>query len=92
MPIGSTASRWWRGNEPEWDVVAESLDRTKLLIGEVKLRASQHDVENLLRRPDPSSPGAGASSRHCSSRNRAAASVRLAPPGRPARSVYPKAK
>src|SRR4051812_31142505 len=33
----STASRWWRGNEAEWDVVAESIDRTKLLVGEVKL-------------------------------------------------------
>src|SRR5262249_11545085 len=31
----STASRWWRGNDPEWDVVAESLDRTRLLLGEV---------------------------------------------------------
>lgn len=49
----SSASRWWRGNDPEWDVVAESLDRTKLLLGEVKLRASQHDIENLVRRPHP---------------------------------------
>jgi AAA+ ATPase superfamily predicted ATPase len=53
----STASRWWRGNEPEWDVVAESLDRTKLLVGEVKLRASQHDVESFLRRPPPEFAG-----------------------------------
>lgn len=53
----STASRWWRGNEPEWDVVAESLDRTTLLIGEVKLRASQRDVENLLHRPAPTFAG-----------------------------------
>jgi AAA+ ATPase superfamily predicted ATPase len=49
----STASRWWRGNEPEWDVVAESIDRTRLLVGEVKLRGSQRDVESLLRRPPP---------------------------------------
>jgi uncharacterized protein len=49
----STASRWWRGNEPEWDIVAESVDRTRLLVGEVKLRASQPDVDNLLRRPLP---------------------------------------
>jgi hypothetical protein len=49
----STASRWWRGNEADWDVVAESIDRTKLLVGEVKLRASQHDVEDLLHRPAP---------------------------------------
>ena len=49
----STASRWWRGNEAEWDVVAESIDRSRLLVGEVKLRASQRDVEALLRRPPP---------------------------------------
>jgi uncharacterized protein len=53
----STASRWWRGNEAEWDVVAESIDRTKLLIGEVKLRASQRDVDNLLHRPAPAFAG-----------------------------------
>jgi AAA+ ATPase superfamily predicted ATPase len=53
----SSASRWWRGNDPEWDVVAESLDRTKLLLGEVKLRASQHDIENLVRRPHPAFAG-----------------------------------
>jgi AAA+ ATPase superfamily predicted ATPase len=49
----SAASRWWRGNEAEWDVIAESTDRTKLLVGEVKLRASQADVDHLLRRPAP---------------------------------------
>jgi AAA+ ATPase superfamily predicted ATPase len=53
----SVASRWWRGNEAEWDVVAESLDRTKLLVGEVKLRASQHDLEKLLLRPAPAFAG-----------------------------------
>jgi len=49
----SAASRWWRGTEPEWDVIAESTDRTKLLVGEVKLRASQADVDHLLHRPAP---------------------------------------
>lgn len=49
----SIASRWWRGNDPEWDVVAESLDRSKPLLGEVKVRASQDDMENLVRRPAP---------------------------------------
>jgi hypothetical protein len=53
----STASRWWRGNEPEWDVVAESIDRTKLLVGEVKIQASQRDVDNLLHRPAPAFAG-----------------------------------
>lgn len=59
----SSASRWWRGNEPEWDVVAESLDRSRLLLGEVKLRASQHDVDNLLRRPLPAFAGSRAVTR-----------------------------
>jgi uncharacterized protein len=49
----SPASRWWRGNEPEWDVVAESLDRRTLLVGEVKLQASQRDLDRLLARPLP---------------------------------------
>ena len=53
----STASRWWSGHEPAWDVVAESIDRTRLLVGEVKIRASPHDVENLLRRPPPAFAG-----------------------------------
>jgi AAA+ ATPase superfamily predicted ATPase len=49
----SAASRWWRGNEAEWDVVAASIDRTKLLVGEVKIHASQDDVDRLLHRPAP---------------------------------------
>jgi AAA+ ATPase superfamily predicted ATPase len=32
------ASRWWRGSEPEWDIVARSLDGKKLLLGEAKTR------------------------------------------------------
>ncbi len=37
-PLGpwKPASRYWRANEPEWDVVAESLDGRRLLLGEVK--------------------------------------------------------
>lgn len=53
----SLAARWWHGHEPEWDVVAESIDRTKLLVGEVKIRASQRDVEALLHRPVPTFTG-----------------------------------
>lgn len=49
----SAASRWWKGNDPEWDVVAESLDRETLLIGEVKRSASQADIDRLLCRPAP---------------------------------------
>lgn len=30
------AARYWRGNEPEWDIVAESLSGDALLLGEAK--------------------------------------------------------
>lgn len=30
------ARRYWKGNNPEWDVVAESIDGKRLLLGEVK--------------------------------------------------------
>jgi len=30
------AARYWRGNDPEWDVVSVSLDGNCLLLGEVK--------------------------------------------------------
>jgi AAA+ ATPase superfamily predicted ATPase len=30
------ASRWWSGSLPEWDLVAESIDGRRLLIGEAK--------------------------------------------------------
>jgi AAA+ ATPase superfamily predicted ATPase len=30
------AARYWYGNEPEWDIVAESLNGKQLLLGEVK--------------------------------------------------------
>ncbi len=30
------AARYWHGNEPEWDIVTESLDGRQLLLGEVK--------------------------------------------------------
>lgn len=30
------ASRWWHGNQPEWDVVSEDMDSHSLLLGEVK--------------------------------------------------------
>src|SRR5262245_55319030 len=53
----SGASRWWHGNAPEWDVVAESTDRSKLLLGEVKMSASQHDVDRLVDRPPPEFAG-----------------------------------
>jgi AAA+ ATPase superfamily predicted ATPase len=30
------AARYWHGNEPEWDIVAESFDGKRLLLGEAK--------------------------------------------------------
>ena len=30
------ARRYWKENNPEWDIVAESLDGKRLLLGEVK--------------------------------------------------------
>jgi len=30
------AARYWHGNEPEWDIVAESLEGKQLLLGEAK--------------------------------------------------------
>ena len=46
------ASRWWGhgtdGRAMELDVVAESLDRKSLLVGEVKWTASRADVERIV--------------------------------------------
>lgn len=41
LPDGSwgPASRWWHGNQTEWDVVSESLDGTRVLLGEAKWSA-----------------------------------------------------
>ena len=54
------ASRWWQGNAPEWDLVAESLDGSRLLLGEVKWsgkRFSRAAIEKARRelaaRPAP---------------------------------------
>jgi hypothetical protein len=47
-------ARWWHRNDPEWDIVAESIDRRKLLVGEAKLRATQRDLDALAARPTPS--------------------------------------
>jgi uncharacterized protein len=30
------ASRWWRGNQPEWDVVSRSVERDRILVGDAK--------------------------------------------------------
>ena len=47
------AQRHWRGNDPEFDVVAESLDGTRLLLGEAKWSATPAtagDLQTTYRR------------------------------------------
>jgi AAA+ ATPase superfamily predicted ATPase len=41
------ASRWWHGAEPEWDLLSESLDGRRLLLGEVKWSARPFNPANL---------------------------------------------
>jgi AAA+ ATPase superfamily predicted ATPase len=57
------AARWWKGNEPEWDLVSESLDGRSLLLGEVKWSARPFSARALARaraelaaRPRPALP------------------------------------
>jgi hypothetical protein len=57
------AARWWKGNEPEWDLVSESLDGRSLLLGEVKWSAKPFGAKALARaraelaaRPRPALP------------------------------------
>jgi uncharacterized protein len=40
-------ARWWRGEMPEWDVVSESLDGERLLLGEAKWSARPYDRGGL---------------------------------------------
>lgn len=42
-------SRWWHGEAPEWDVVAESADGKRLLLGEVKWRSRPVSARSLAR-------------------------------------------
>jgi uncharacterized protein len=56
-------SRWWRGTEPEWDIVSESLDGERLLLGEAKWSARPYSRKTLERakgelssRPAPALP------------------------------------
>lgn len=41
------ASRWWRGQGPEWDIVSLSLDGKHLLLGEAKWRRQQAGLQLL---------------------------------------------
>ncbi|MBN1603724.1 MAG: ATP-binding protein [Chitinispirillaceae bacterium] len=43
----SVASRYWSPNSPEWDIVAESLDGSALLLGEVKWSRAAIKKSNL---------------------------------------------
>jgi hypothetical protein len=43
------AARWWRGEAPEWDVVAESLDGPAVLLGECQWSAKPPDARTLAR-------------------------------------------
>lgn len=43
------ARRHWRGNDPEFDVVAESVDGSAILIGEVKWTDTPATAEDLRR-------------------------------------------
>jgi uncharacterized protein len=60
-PFGA-CRRWWHGNAPEWDLVAESLDGKRLLLGEVKWSARPFGRElkralgALRARPAPPLP------------------------------------
>lgn len=59
------AGRWWRGNAPEWDILALSMDGRKLLLGEAKWslqpftrRKIEALAQALARRPAPEISGA----------------------------------
>jgi AAA+ ATPase superfamily predicted ATPase len=49
------ASRWWRGGDPEWDLVSRSLDGRRLLVGEAKVsvRSVPAAMKALTARPLP---------------------------------------
>lgn len=45
------ARRYWHGNNPDWDIVSQSLDKKTLLIGEVKWSTkifSEIDLQRLI--------------------------------------------
>jgi len=43
------AARWWKGNLPEWDIVAEAVEGKTLLLGEVKWTARPVGQKALRR-------------------------------------------
>ena len=57
------AFRWWKANEPEWDIVSESVDGKQLLVGDAKwsgrpwtARAIESERGALARRTLPALP------------------------------------
>lgn len=52
--------RWWRASEPEWDVIAPSLDGQRVLLGEAKLSAKLNGAvaHTFATRPPPPLPRA----------------------------------
>jgi hypothetical protein len=57
------ASRWWSAALPEWDLISESVDRRKLLLGEAKWnarpirgRALQQALGETASKPAPALP------------------------------------
>jgi len=44
------AKRYWRGNEPERDIVAQSLDGRRLLLGEARWRSGAMTEAEVARR------------------------------------------
>ncbi len=57
------AARWWRGSQPEWDIVSSSLDGERLLLGEAKWSSAPVTERELFRlarglatRPVPALP------------------------------------
>lgn len=57
------AGRWWKGNLPKWDIVAESVDGRRLLLGDAKWSARpfaavelQRVIRELISRPAPILP------------------------------------
>jgi AAA+ ATPase superfamily predicted ATPase len=43
------ASRWWQGALPEWDLVSQTADGRKLLLGECKLVARPWSAKALVK-------------------------------------------
>jgi AAA+ ATPase superfamily predicted ATPase len=56
----TAASRWWQGAAPEWDLVSQSADGRRLLLGEARAlrgpisrRALETEARRLRERPAP---------------------------------------